>query len=270
MRVLVVTPTLGQSPWLDETVASVAAQPCVSEHVLVAAWAAVSELAQRHPRTTVVPEPMSNRGMYAAINAGIAAARPWDAFTYLNDDDLLLPAFGVVARALGADAGQAWVAYGGVRLIGSDGRRLGAIPISPAPEINRVLYAQRIEPVYQHGTLIGRAAYEQLGGFDESLRSCGDSEYLARACLAGVPFVRATRAEVAAFRLHAGQQTKVRERMIAERRRVDEKLGLPVVRPTLEHRLARWRFRIANLPIYAERIARHGFVSFDEMLTRGQ
>lgn len=267
MKLLVVTPTLGESPWLDETVASVAAFAVPCEHVLVAPSVAVEKLRGRFPNATVVPE--KNGGMYAAINAGIAATREWDAFTYLNDDDVLLPDFALVARAA-VDAGaRPLIVYGGVRLIDARGRRVGAIPISPSPEINRALYAQRIEPVYQHGTVATRAAVEAAGGaFDTALRFCGDSEFLARACVRGVPFVQTTGREVAAFRLRAGQLTKNRAAMIAERARVDEKLGLLAPLPAGVLRRARWRFRIANLAIYVGRIRRHGFVSFDEVLER--
>jgi glycosyltransferase involved in cell wall biosynthesis len=271
MKLLVVTPTLGESPWLAETVASVAAVAVAGvevTQVLVAPEAKRASLATRFPKITVVAEPGGNLGMYAAINAGLAAAGGWEAFTYLNDDDLLRPDFATVARAAAA-GGRPLVAYGGVRLIGADGRRLGAIPISPAPALNRALYAQRLEPVYQHGTVATRAVFDAIGGFDATLRFCGDSEFLARAWVRGIPFERATRREVAAFRLRPGQATKNRPAMIAERARVDEKHGLLAPLPVAELRRARWRFRCANLAIYAERIARHGFVTFDELLERG-
>jgi hypothetical protein len=281
MRLRIVTPTLGASRWLDDTVASVrAATPAgAAEHLLVAPAAQVAPLAQRFPACRVIAEPAGTASMYAAINAGLAAPGDWDAFTYLNDDDLLLPAFAAVRQALERDAGAnahasaggraaPLLAYGGVRLIDAAGRRVGAIPIAPQPAAARLLYAQRLEPVYQHGTLVTRAAVAAIGGFDASFRYCGDSEFLARACVRGVRFVRATRAEVAAFRLRAGQLTKNRGALEAERRRVDEQLGLLAPRLTPAHRWARLRFRLANLPIYAERVRRHGFVSFDELLAR--
>lgn len=269
MKLLVVTPTLGLSPWLAETVASVATCAPGAGHVFVAPAAAVGALARRFPRVAAVPEP--GGGMYAAINAGLAAAGGWDAFTYLNDDDVLLPDFSEVVRAVApAVAGRApLVAHGGVRLIDARGARLGAIPISPAPALNRALYAQRLEPVYQHGTVVTRGAFDAIGGFDAAFRFCGDSEFLARACVRGMPFACATRREVAAFRLRAGQATKNRAAMLAERARVDEKLGLLTPPAVGGLRAARWRFRLANLAIYAERIRRHGFVSFDRLLERG-
>jgi glycosyltransferase involved in cell wall biosynthesis len=267
MKILVVTPTLGTSPWLAETVGSLAALPVVSRHVLVCPAAVRADLEKRFPQTQVVAEP--GGGMYAAINAGLAAATgEWDVFTYINDDDLLLPGFAVHARALErADSGPT-IAYGNVKLIDGLGRRLGAIPVSPIPSMNRALYAQRIEPVYQHGTLVTRSALATLRGFDETFRFCGDSEFLARACFAGVPFKRTGGSPVAAFRLRTGQLTKNRAAMMAERARVDTKLGLIGSQPRLQQWIARLAFRSENLSIYAERVLRHGFVSFDELLAQ--
>jgi hypothetical protein len=266
MKLLVVTPTLGASPWLGGTIASVAAHGGRHEHVLVAPAAQVAALAGRFPAVRVIAEP--GGGMYAAINAGLAGTADWDAFTYLNDDDILLPDFGAVRRAAEAAGGGPVVAYGGVRLIDARGRRLGSIPIAPEPRWHRALYAARIEPVYQHGTVVTRAAGEAIGGFDPTLRFCGDSDFLARACVAGLPFVCATRRAVAAFRLRAGQLTKQRAALEAERRRVDEKLRLREGVPAAECRRARWRFRLANVAVYAERFCRHGVVRFDDLLAR--
>jgi len=261
-RLLVVTPTLGRSPWLEETVASVAAQPFPCRHALVAPAAECAPLARRYPHAVVLPEP--GGGMYAAINAGLAGAGEWDACTYINDDDFLLPGFArVVARARTTDER---VVYGGVRLVNGAGARLGAIPTCPWPSLNRRLYAQRVEPVYQHGTVATRAVIERIGPFDSSLKFCGDSEFLARACVSGVPFVRATAGVVAAFRLRPGQLTKNLPAMQAEHERLYAKLRLPAPRLTLEHRFARFAFLLANTPVYLERIRRHGFLTFGEVL----
>src|SRR4051812_21268734 len=186
MSCLVVTPTLGQSPWLAETVASVARVAGACEHVLVAPREVTAALAVAYPQLTIVAE--TGGGMYAAINAGVAAAKSeWSACTYLNDDDVLLPGFNAGLRMAEKAAGRPLLVYGGVRLIDRFGKRLGCIPVSPLPRWNRTLYAERLEPVYQHGTLVTRPAWTRLGGFDEQFRLCGDSEFLARACVEGLP-----------------------------------------------------------------------------------
>jgi hypothetical protein len=206
--------------------------------------------------------------MYAAINAGLAAVSDWDAFTYINDDDALLPGFGQVLACV--DPREAMVVYGGVRLINTEGKRIGAIPISPFPSLNRLLYAQRTEPVFQHGTVATRAVVTKFGDFDATLRFCGDSEFLSRCCVSGVRFICAQKGVVAAFRLRAGQLTKNLPVMLAEHHRVYDKHRLPAERITLKHRWARLVFRVVNLPVYAERIARHGFITFGEQLAKGE
>lgn len=262
--ILVVTPTLGESPWLDETVASVTAQDMPCRHVLVCPADKVTALSARFPGVEVYPEP--GGGMYAAINAGLEAAGEWGAFTYINDDDLLLPGFSKLAAA--AQLGGERVVYGGVRLINTHGERTGAIPISPWSRLNRVLYAQRVEPVYQHGTIFTRAVYDRIGGFDTDLQFCGDSEMLARACVSDVPFHRASLGVVAAFRLRAGQLTKNLPVMLAEHHKLYNKLQLPAPRLTLKHRVARLLFLVGNLGVYVERIRRHGFIGFGEVLAK--
>lgn len=266
LQLLVVTPTLGRSPWLDETIQSVRGLPFSCKHVLVAPAAAVAGLSFRFPHVQVVAEP--GGGMYAAINAGLAAVSEWNAFTYINDDDLLLPSMRRIAAKVNTNEPR--VVYGGVRLINTLGHRIGSIPISPIPSLNRHLYAQRVEPVFQHGTVSTRAVVDRLGPFDATLRFSGDSEFLARACVNGVKFVCATMSHVAAFRLRAGQLTKDLPAMLAEHHRVYNKLKLPAPRINVGHRLARMLFCFANVPGYAERIARHGFLTFGEVLARVQ
>jgi glycosyltransferase involved in cell wall biosynthesis len=266
LRVLIVTPTLGASPWLRATIESIGRLDVPYVHVLVAPENKVAALAATFPGSKVVAE--RGAGMYAAINTGIASENEWDAFTYVNDDDLLLPDFAVLARTVQNDGVTPVIAYGKVQLIDARDRRIGSIPLSPFPSLNRALYAQRLEPVYQHGTLVTRAAWQKLGPFDESLRFCGDSEFLARACTRDIRFRHVGGPPVAAFRLRTGQLTKNRAAMSAERIRVDQKLGLLAPRMTLRHHWARAVFRLANTGVYADRIRRFGFISFDELLRR--
>jgi hypothetical protein len=256
---------MGTSVWLKETVESIAQFQHVCAHVLVAPRASVRELAARFPNTQVIAEP--GGGMYAAINSAAAIRRDWDAITYINDDDLLLPGFELALQRLSRLPIGCRIVYGRVRLIDGDGIRIGRVPVSGWPSLNRSLYAQRLEPVFQHGTLISRAAWRELGGFDATFRFCGDSELMARACAQGVSFVHVP-AEIAAFRLRAGQLTKNRAAMLAERDRVDVKLGLRGVPGWWRCHSAMAVFRISNIPVYLDRIRRYGFITFDDMLTR--
>ena len=265
MKVLVITPTLGRSRWLSETVDSVAALSLPIIHVLVAPGAVSVDLQRKFPNTEVISE--AGSGMYGAVNDGARHCKSWDAITYINDDDLLLPAFNRLARAAKERGRAEQITYGRVSLVDGAGRRLGSIPINPWPTLSRSLYRLRIEPVYQQGTLISRAAWDRMGGFCETLRFCGDSEFLARACIKSIPFFFCNRT-VGAFRLRTGQLTKNRALMINERFEVDRNLKLVSAPRRLHDKLASLVFRAANAAVYIERIARHGPITFDRMLEK--
>ncbi len=259
-RILVITPTLGASPWLEETVASVTRFAAFSQHVLVAPAAQMEELVRRFPTLTVVPDP--GGGMYAAINAGLAKIPDWDAFTYINDDDLLLPGFGQLLKRL--PHGLDGVHYGRVRMIDAEGQALGRIPISRNPRLNAVLYRSGIEPVYQHGTVIPRRVLEKVGRFDESYRLCGDSEWLARACLGGCRFTYCS-SDVAAFRIRSGQLSRNVQAMGAERERFRRFLG---PQPCWRRRvLAVVAFRAGNIGVYLARVFRYGWTTANAQQT---
>ena len=259
------TPTLGRSPWLPETVRSVAELPFPVRHVLVAPPAEVARLRNSFPNVTVAEE--TGGGMYAAINRGAAAIDDWDLLTYINDDDSLLPGFRSVALCASKNAHLPFLAYGRVRLIDASGRRIGTIPVSPLPSINRALYAQRIEPMSQQGSLVTRTAWEKLGGYDTSWKLCGDSDFLARACVAGVRF-RFVNRTVGTFRLRAGQLTKSRGQMLEERERIDRNLELLAPKRAPRYLLARGVFRLYNASAYIERVVRHGFHSYLDVVNR--
>ena len=261
MKALVITPTLGVSPWLDEAMASVAGLPVACRHVLVCPAGVRAGLEQRFPQVQVVAEP--GGGMYAAINAGIAAAQDWDAFTYLNDDDVLCAGGTAAALQCLERNSPADVVYGRVSLMDAHGALLGWLPVAHQPGDLAGLLARGLVPLAQPGTWLRPALLKRLGGFDESFRSAGDLDLFSRA-LAGSARFEYVPAEVARFRLHAGQLSKDEATGDAEKKRA----------------LARWqdapasfsallRFRRDNIPVYLDRIRRHGFVSM-RRLYRGK
>jgi hypothetical protein len=256
-HLLVVTPTLGQSRWLDATIASVDALRVPRTHLLVAPASMTAGLARRFPQCKVVPEPSPGRGMYAAMNAGVAAVENWNVLTCLNDDDRLSsPGFDVAAGA-GAE-----IAYGRVAFIDSQGARLGAIPVARHGGDLAALLARGIMPLAQPGTMFHRDVWKKLGGFDESYRLAGDLDFFVRALAAGLRFTYVGE-QVAEFRLSEGQLSKRRAEMLAETARALTPLTASP-RPVA----ALWRFRLGNLGVYADRVRRHGFVSMQKMYER--
>ena len=70
---LVVTPTLGESVFLEQTLASVAALPVPVLHVLSVPAAKVTLLQARYPHLKVVPDAGKAGAIYGAINAALFA-----------------------------------------------------------------------------------------------------------------------------------------------------------------------------------------------------
>ena len=250
---LVVTPTLGQSPWLDETVASVASLPRACRHVLVCPAAVRANLERRFPQAQVMADP--GGGMYAAINAGIAAVPDWDAFTYLSDDDVLCAEGTATAwQRLERDP-QTEVVYGRVSLIDAQGAPQGWLPVTHRPGDLAGLMARGIMPLAQPGTWLRPVLLKRLGGFDETFRLAGDLDLFSRAVAGGARFDFVP-VEVARFRLHASQLSKNEQAGDEEKKRALSRWAdAPAPRSAL------MRFRRDNLTVYLDRIRRHGFVS---------
>jgi GT2 family glycosyltransferase len=130
------------------------------------------------------------------------------------------------------------------------------------------LLQQGISPLMQQGMMFRRDCVENLGGFDPAYRLCADLDFWLRASTRGFRF-RHHSATVACFRLRRGQlsgDTNLTER---EQRQIVQR-ALPSPLSAWRCRLARWRYRIGNLPLYLERIRRHGFLTSYQMLQQAR
>jgi hypothetical protein len=116
------------------------------------------------------------------------------------------------------------------------------------------LFRCRVLGFAQQGAIFRRALYERLGGFDESYRLCGDSDFFLRALRLPARLARLAGPSVACFRLHAGQLSQSKSSaMRAEQDALCQRAGTS---SGWTHRgvLAAWR--MANLPHYALRVLR--------------
>ena len=256
MKLRVVTATRGDSSFLREAVGSINLVQPNAAHLIVCPETRKPSI-PAGTQATVITE--TGTGLYAALNQGWRAPGEWDAFTWLNDDDLLLaPGFGGLLEAL-ARRPEVDVAYGRVRLIGARGENLGSHPVARRGEDLAALLAGGIMPLAQPGTVIRRSLIERLGGFDETFRSAGDLDLFVRALVPGARFAFVN-AWVASFRLHAGQLSKRRAEVEAETARALRPLaGAPRRLGTL------LRFRFGNAGVYCDRVRRHGFRSMREL-----
>jgi hypothetical protein len=264
-RILVVTPTLGDSPFLGHTVATVTAQPLDILHVMVTPADKVAALQIRFPHARVCRDGGKTGGVYGALNAALDCTRgAWDWFTYINDDDALLPGFAAMVSAECDASPTPDVIYGDVELVDENGRRVSRVTIERNPAWIPALLQQGISPLMQQGMLFRRAVVERLQGFDTRYRLCADLDFWLRAYASGACF-RSGRERVGQFRLRGGQlsaNTALTER---EQAAIVAR-HLPRAVSMLRRGSARWRYRWCNLPRYIGRLRRRGFHTSYELL----
>ena len=264
VNLLVVTPTLWQSPWLDQTISSVSRLGRSFVHVFVAPHDSACGFIKSSESKRIIVEP--RRGMYTAINSGLRqlAAEPWEWFSYINDDDVWLD--GMKAALNAAEEGTVHgLIYGRVDLIDAYGHRLSEHAVARRSNDALPLLARGIVPIMQPGTLIHRKVLEELGGFDETYSSAGDIDFLARALLAGHR-LRFVNRPVAAFRLHAGQISKNETLAFAEKARALRRIRDSRLRRELGPLV---RFRLGNAGPYLERIWRFGPLRMEAIYRNG-
>jgi glycosyltransferase involved in cell wall biosynthesis len=268
LTTLVLTPTLGVSPYLDETVRGVAALGIPTLHVISAPAGRLGELQERYPSTRVVEDAGKSGGIYGALNAGLKASpEGWEWFTYINDDDLLLPRFGeLVLRHVGQPSPEA-VAYGDVELVREDGRVVSRVTNERSPAWIPALLQQGISPLMQQGMLFNRESVVRLGGFETRYRLCADLDFWLRAYAGGDRF-RHYALVAARFRMRKGQLSSETSRTIREQDEIVARL-LPSRIPRALRTWARWRYRVCNLPRYLERIRSSGWRTSYELLASG-
>ncbi len=264
-RLLVVTPTLGESLFLDRTMASVQALKLNIVHVLSVPAPRCAELQARYPHTLVIPDLGKEKGLYGALNTALAhQGTPWDWFTYINDDDRLLPGYADVFKRHLRLARPEPVFYGAVELVDEAERELARIAVESDPAWFPALLAQGISPLSQQGNTFHREVIQRIGGFNPQFRLCGDFDFWLRAYASGFAF-KYYNTRVGQFRLRQGQLSSDTRLTLREQEEIF-RAHLQDVPTTLKKRIARWRFRTCNLPKYLSRFRTHGLRTSYQML----
>ena len=154
-----------------------------------------NELAGGDPRIKVISQP--NAGLSAARNAGTAAGRA-DLVAFLDADDLWLPDYlEVAATVLEAEPGAGWAYTDAWALDSERGRfrRATAMSACQPPdtlpgdpfEVMKLLIRQNFMWV---SATVRRQALEQVGAFNESMKSAEDIELWFRILAKGWKVVR--------------------------------------------------------------------------------
>jgi len=267
-RLLVVTPTLGVSPYLDETVRGVTSLKIPYLHVFSCPRPVVAQLKERYPHATVVADAGKEAGLYGAINVALqAAGEDWQWFTYINDDDELAPDFSAVAQRHFARAEPEPIVYGNVRVIDESGGTTHFLTTERSPRFIPALLRAGISPLNQQGMLFRHDVVRELGEFNTQYRICADLDFWARALAAGYRF-RYYPVEVGRFRIRRGQISGDVNLTSREQDEIACRL-FPDAGGALDRCVAKWRYRVCNLPRYLVRSRQLGWISSNQILSGG-
>jgi glycosyltransferase involved in cell wall biosynthesis len=203
-ELLIITATRGTGAWFGHTASSVVSLRKSGVNVrwvIVCPIMYVESINKDFPWAECIAE--NKRGLYTAINQGVEhAGEGWEWFTYINDDDGFLPDLLESVKLL--SAGGFDVLYGDVIYVDESGRKLGLASVCKTPRFLLNLFSQGIPPFTQQGTLVKREVFQALGGFSTTLKLASDSDFWARALLAGFIF-RYEANLVAFYRRRLGQ-----------------------------------------------------------------
>jgi len=184
LTVSIVTPTLNQARFLPATLRSVGAQTYpVAEHIVVDGGSTDSTLdilraAGNEPGLRWTSRP--DGGMYEAVNNGLASASG-DILAYLPSDDAYLPwTVESVVAVFAARPALDLVFGDGVTIETESGTQILRL-YAPFDRISLANHASLMQPA----VFWRRRLFEQLGGFDTTMRFVADLDYWLRAAAEG-------------------------------------------------------------------------------------
>ena len=196
----VITPSLNSGRFLNECLASVAAQTYPNvEHIVVDGESTddTPVLLARHARQRLRVIVRRDRSMYEAINNGLAAAKG-EILACLNADDFYFPdGVDYVVRFMQANP-TADIVYGDQLslFVPTESFDIGYCPAEGADPWGRTLVY-----ISQPAVFLRKRAIEKIGLFDAGQRAAADFDYWMRAYLAGATFKKFRRV-VVAVRMH--------------------------------------------------------------------
>lgn len=181
--VTIVTPTYNQAEYLAQTIDSMLAQDYPHIEYLVlddGSTDSTPEVLHKYDGR-VRWERQQNMGQSRTLNKGWSQAKG-EYIGYLSSDDLLLP--NAVSRLVAELQARPDVAvvYCDFHLIDEKGRRVGHVQ---SPNFER---RQLVEELICHpgpGALFRRSVFEQVGGWNETLRKIPDFEFWLRVSRVG-------------------------------------------------------------------------------------
>ncbi|MDQ6672227.1 MAG: glycosyltransferase [Chloroflexota bacterium] len=209
-RLSIITPSLNQGEFIEETIRSVLLQGYPNLEYIVVDGGSTDrsvDIVRKYAGWLAhwVSEP--DTGQAHAINKGLARATG-ELVAYINSDDVYLPgAFATIARAFMNDSQRRWVC--GACLSRDDRTRTTSVLKPQVPnDPSRWLFKPSGEPYTfpQPGVFLRHDLIQEIGLLREDLNYSFDYEYFQRILFAGVrPFE--LDATLAVFRLHDASKT---------------------------------------------------------------
>jgi glycosyltransferase involved in cell wall biosynthesis len=262
---IIITPTLGKSLYLPETVKSCKKHAPFARHVLCCPPPECDRLRRLFPHCEVLAEPPTSHGVYTALNASLKATinqTPW--ISYINDDDALMPGFAQVYEAALQLNGPG-ILYGEVEMISGDDKLITRVAVARHQwQLGHYFRIGRV-PFTQQGTIIATAVLKRIGLFDERYRLIADSDFFHRAFIARVPihFVKAVSAR---YRIRPGQLSSD---LATQRAELVEMLALypPATTPWISRAVVTYLGGYANAGVFLERWQLNGQIRMRDLMS---
>jgi hypothetical protein len=188
-------------------------------------------------------------------------------FSYINDDDLLMPGFARAAE-LAADSRSMDIIYGQVEMIARDGRPITRITVARKNWHIGHYFRTGIVPFTQQGTLIRASMVKQLGGFDTRYNLLADTDFFQRAFNARAKFGFVD-AVVAQYRIRHGQLSSDLNAQATELREMLHYYPPPSMR-WLSRFVVGCLGGLGNRDVLAERLAKNGRLRLKAILPEYQ
>lgn len=263
MKLFLATATLGESAYLDETIASVAVRDDV-EYTLICPASATSSLKNRFPRLTILSEQGRN-GIYGALNEVLEVFEKSNCthFSFINDDDTLEDGFWKTWQDI-VDGEKAELVFGRISFIDMHGHFLARISWLPFRRLLWPAFQSGIIPITQQGTFVGRRLIVQVGHFDLHYRLCADSDWFIK-MLPVCKSVRFFGRHHANYRLIAGQLSSNQKLQSLEMQEILKKY-IPL--PRWKQSFVKGFFYLVNLGSILKRILKNRTLRMTHLVSK--